>query len=151
MKKTLLLLVLALCAALLLFRGVLGISCSVVLSDSMAPTLRIDDLVFIRRTKNVQKDDIIVFQEGSMLVIHRVVAVDGDTLQTRGDANNASDAPIHRDAVKGKLLFTIPGAGRVIRTLRQPWIIAGLAGTAMLLAVLSGRTDDNESAEEESR
>ncbi len=117
----------------------LGVGCSVILSDSMAPTLRVDDLVFVRKTDKVQVGDIIVFQDGQMLVIHRVVAVSGDRLQTKGDANNAPDTPIERSAVRGKLMFAIPGAGAVIRALRQPWVIAGLVGAALLLTVLDGR------------
>ncbi len=126
----------------------LGIGCSVVLSDSMVPALHTDDLVFIRKTNDVQVNDIIVFQDGKMLVIHRVVAIKGDMLQTKGDANNTPDVPIHISAVKGKLFLTIPGVGAVFQTLRQPWIITGLLGMALLLTVLSNQKESAVDAQE---
>ena len=59
----------------------------------------------------------------------RVIAIDGDSITTKGDANNVADEPIHRSAVKGSVMFWIPGLGNVVSVIKSP------AGTITLLAV----------------
>ena len=73
-------------------------------------------------------DDIVVYQDGGSLVVHKVIAVDGDTITTKGDANNVADDPISHADVKGRVLFWIPGIGSVIALIKSP------VGTVCLIA-----------------
>lgn len=105
----------------------LGFGISVVLSGSMEPELSVGDLLIVKETKDVKKNDIIVFQDGRSLVVHRVIEKDGNQLVTKGDANNTPDKPIDKSVVKGKVICTIPYVGGLVNFLKTP------AGTVLLL------------------
>lgn len=96
-----------------------GWGASVVLSGSMEPELSVDDLVIVRACDGYQVGDIVVYQDGNMLVIHRIIFIDGDEIVTQGDANNAADQPTDISAVKGKAVGHIPFAGVVVRFLQS--------------------------------
>lgn len=107
-----------------------GFGASVILSGSMEPTLSVNDLVFVIEQDSYQADDIVVYQEGTMLIIHRIISVDGDTVITKGDANNVADDPITLDRIKGKLAFRIPYIGfifKMIKTVPGTLIVLFLA------------------------
>ena len=107
-----------------------GFGASVVLSGSMEPTLKVNDLVFIFEQDDYQVDDIVVYQNDSELIIHRIIRVQGDQVVTQGDANNVSDDPINRDQIKGKYAFKIPFVGLVFKILKS------LPGTLCILALV---------------
>lgn len=74
-------------------------------SGSMWPALKKGDLVFIKgiNGKNdIKVGDIIVYQNPKGFTIHRVIEMREDTLITKGDANNVSDAPVSYNEVIGK-------------------------------------------------
>lgn len=102
---------------------------SVVLSGSMEPELSVDDLVIVREQETYQKRDVVVYQDGASLVIHRIVAMEGEQIITMGDANNTEDPPVALSSIKGKAVAHIPYAGVVIRFLKSP------VGFVLLLAI----------------
>lgn len=110
-----------------------GYGASVVLSGSMEPALHVNDLVIVRRAGQVQPGDVVVYQSGNILVIHRVVSVTEDTIVTQGDANNVADDPISPEAVKGVVVCAIPGIGAVIWALKKPPVVIALLLVALLL------------------
>ncbi len=121
-----------------------GFGVSVVLSGSMEPTLSVNDLVVICEQKSYQEGDIVVFQDGYSLVIHRIVSLDGDSAVTKGDANNTCDEPISTAQIKGKLYAAIPAVGVIVRFLQTlPGVII-LLGLIVLLLVRSGRQEKEE-------
>ena len=107
-----------------------GFGASVVLSGSMDPTLKVNDLVFITESDDYQPDDIVVYQNGSELIIHRIVSIDGDQVITKGDANPVADNPIGADMIKGKYSFRIPYIGFLFRFIKT------LPGTLLILALV---------------
>ena len=98
----------------------LGWGVWVVLSGSMEPNLHVNDMVLVVHQDSYAVGDIVVYQEGRSLVIHRVVSVSGDTLTTKGDANDIPDTPVALSAVKGKAITQIPLFGGVLRFLKTP-------------------------------
>lgn len=122
----------------------LGVGVAVVLSGSMEPSLSVDDCVVIVKTQDVGVGDVIVYQAGYSLVIHEVIHVDGDTITTKGSANNTADDPISRDAVKGKLLFAIPKLGVVVDIVKNPIVTLILIAAAVLLLNHSFRKEEGE-------
>jgi signal peptidase len=118
-----------------------GYGMSVVLSGSMEPVLSVNDLVFIRETKNVQPGDIIVYESGGSLIIHRVLSTEGGVIITKGDANNVADEPFDLAAVKGKMIGHVPGVGALIRVLKTPAGTFALMAAAVLLIDLSCRPE----------
>jgi signal peptidase len=121
-----------------------GYGISVVLSGSMEPALSVDDLVFIKETQDVDVGDIIVYQSGHSLVIHRVVQVEEDTIYTQGDANNAMDAPIDRSDVKGRMIGHIPYVGAVTYVLKNPVVIVAMICACFVLLERSYRQEQEE-------
>lgn len=107
-----------------------GFGASVVLSGSMEPSLKVNDLVFVIETDDYQVDDIVVYQNSSELIIHRIVSVDGDQVITKGDANPVSDDPIRMDAIKGRYSFRLPYIGLLFRFIKT------LPGTLLILALI---------------
>ena len=105
-----------------------GFGGAVVLSGSMEPTFSTGDLIVVQEAEHIEIGDIIVYQQGNSLVVHRVIAINGDSVITQGDANNIADAPIDRSVIKGTVLFWIPKLGDVVTVIKSP------VGTICLLA-----------------
>ena len=106
-----------------------GFGMSVVLSGSMEPTLSVNDLVVIRSAESYQTDDVVVYQSGGSLTIHRVVRTGNGFVVTRGDANNTEDDPVALDAIKGRMILVIPLVGVAVRFLQT------LPGTLIVIAL----------------
>ena len=118
-----------------------GYGAAVVLSGSMEPEFSEGDLIVVGREDSYEVRDIVVFQDGSSLVVHRIVAMDGDSVTTRGDANNADDEPIDISAIKGRVLFWIPCAGRVVSFLKTPVGTICIIAAAIALVELPRRRE----------
>lgn len=125
-----------------------GYGAAVVLSGSMEPELSKGDLIFVKETSSYEENDIVVFQEGSTLVVHRIVKIDQDTITTKGDANNVSDKPILKEVIKGKVTGHIPFVGNIISLIKTPIGTVVVAVTALALIEIPRRRekqrDDNE-------
>ena len=125
-----------------------GYGAAVVLTGSMEPAIMADDLILVKQTQDFRTGDIVVYQSGSILVVHRVVEMGPDTLTTQGDANNAPDEPIRKETVKGKVIATVPGAGAVARLLKTPAATFVLIGGALLLSELTYRKEKEQDQDE---
>ena len=125
-----------------------GYGMSVVLSGSMESRLSVDDLVIIKATDNYKVNDIVLFQDGNSLVIHRIIEIDGDTVTTKGDANNTADEPINKSQIKGVLVYDIAGLGAVVNILKQPVSVFIILAAAFLLTEFSYRKEKDTDAEE---
>ena len=125
-----------------------GYGAAVVLSGSMEPTFSKDDLILVKQTDAIAVGDIVVFQSDGMLVVHRVIAVDGDMVTTQGDANNIADPAFEKSAVMGIVIGWIPRVGVVVNALKTPAGTIGALVCAFLLIELSFRKqkekDDKE-------
>ena len=97
-----------------------GCGAAVVLSGSMEPALSKDDLIIVRKSNNLAVNDIVVFQDGNSLIVHRIIETDGKTVTTKGDANNASDQPVSISDIKGKVVFSIPFVGKIVNLIKTP-------------------------------
>lgn len=125
-----------------------GYGMSVVLSGSMESRLSVDDLVIIKATDNYKVNDIVLFQDGNSLVIHRIIEIDGDTVTTKGDANNIADEPINKSQIKGVLVYDIAGLGAVVNILKQPVSVFIILAAAFLLTEFSYRKEKDTDTEE---
>lgn len=125
-----------------------GYGMSVVLSGSMESRLSVDDLVIVKATDDYKVNDIVLYQDGDSLVIHRIIEMDGDTVTTKGDANNVADAPIHKSQIKGVLVYDISRLGAIVNFLKQPVSVFVLLAAALLLTELSYRKEKDKDTEE---
>ena len=97
-----------------------GVGGAVVLSGSMEPAISVDDLIIVKAADSFEVGDVIVYQSGKIQVVHRIVAMDGETVTTRGDANNTDDNPVELSQVKGRVIAVIPYVGKLVRQLKTP-------------------------------
>jgi len=124
-----------------------GVGASVVLTGSMEPTLRVNDLVVVKRADEYNVGDIVVFQQGNQLIIHRIIDKNDEEakITTKGDANNIDDGQIPVSAVKGKYSFRVPFVGLIVKGLKTvPGIIIVL-GLSAFLMIRSWRNERMES------
>lgn len=91
-----------------------------VLSGSMEPTFSKGALLLVRQSQQVQVGDIVVYQSGRVLVVHRIVALDGDTVTAQGDANNGPDEPFDKENIRGVVVGWLPHGGEMVDFLKSP-------------------------------
>lgn len=119
-----------------------------VLSGSMEPTFSKGTLLFVKDTRDVQVGDIVVYQSGRELIVHRVITLSEDEVITQGDANNVADEPFARTQIKGKVIGWIPVLGSVVAMLKTPVAVIVILILAFLLIEGSFRAqreaDDQE-------
>lgn len=91
-----------------------------VLSGSMEPAFSKGTLLAVKKTRDIQPGDIVVYQSEKELIVHRVRAINGDEVITQGDANTAADEPFEKSRIKGKVIGWIPVLGSIAALLKTP-------------------------------
>lgn len=98
--------------------------------ESMKPAFDMGDVVIggpVGTGSDIKPGDIVTYESGKNLITHRVLSVDGDTLITKGDANEDPDSrPIQFSQVKSRYLFKVPCVGYLtsfVQT-RLGWFLA---------------------------
>ena len=117
---------------------------AIVLSGSMEPELSVDDLIFISGKDEYFVDDIVVFQDGYSLVVHRIISIDGETIITQGDANDSPDTPIMVKDIKGKVIGKISGVGVIVSTIKSPIGIICILGIVVVLLIMSYQKENEQ-------
>ena len=102
----------------------------VIVSNSMVPTIDVDDAILVKREKNNSYNigDIISFSSSDsryegLIITHRIVGIDDSNYSfiTKGDNNLIQDkSPVLADNIYGKVVFRIPKFGLIQRFLRNP-------------------------------
>jgi hypothetical protein len=78
---------------------------------SMLPTIAPGTPLRIRCGENAVPDDVTLFLHRGQVVVHRLLAVRGPWMLTRGDANAIPDLPLALDAVIGRVTGQESAAG----------------------------------------
>lgn len=92
----------------------------IIMSGSMEPTIDPTDVVITKEQKgNLQKGDIIAFQDSKTVTVHRITDIyeEGEKIsyQTKGDNNNTVDQKeVKQSEIKGKVVFKIPKLGKAV-------------------------------------
>lgn len=129
----LLLVLLAAVAWRVLGPSTVGGTASYVVTDgtSMLPRFRADGLVITRQQNDYRVGDVVAYHNRKLgvVVMHRIVARDGDRYVFKGDNNGFLDTyhPVAGDLV-GKEWVYWPGAGRALKSLRSPGTFALVIG-----------------------
>jgi len=99
-----------------------GFSWAVVISGSMEPDIRVNDLIIAQEKEYYAVGDVITYSTGSSAVTHRIIDGDGEEgFITKGDANNTPDtSPVSKEQVIGKVIAVVPSVGTFIAFLRTP-------------------------------
>lgn len=125
-----------------------GYGAAVVLSGSMEPTYSAGDLLIVKKADHYQTGDIVVYQNGRSLVVHRIIDMNGETVTTQGDANNAPDEPFAVSQIKGISVGSIPFVGTWFRILKTPvGLMVAFLCTIFLIEVSFRKQSDTDAAE----
>lgn len=126
----------------------MGYGAAVVLTGSMEPTIGEDDLIIVAERPVYAEDEIVVYQSGSILVVHRIMDITDGMVTTKGDANQAADEPVELSAIKGKVIAVIPALGNLVRILKTPTATILLLVAAVLMMERSFRKEKQKKADD---
>ncbi len=102
-------------------------------TGSMEPTLNVKDFIIVKESDKYSVGDIITYKEDNSYITHRIIKINGDTLVTKGDANNSEDKIISKSEVIGKVVKVIPKGGVIKEIILTPKIIFTLLVTLVLI------------------
>lgn len=106
-----------------------GIGAMIVLSGSMEPTIKLNEMIIIKEQSEYKKGDIVTYKDScNNLITHRILEVDGERIITQGDNNTNVDSSIKKADVQGKVIFHSSILGFVYLKLLKPLIILILLG-----------------------
>lgn len=104
-------------------------------SGSMEPTIKVKDMVIVKKTDKIAKNDIITYELDKSFITHRVVKVEKNKVITKGDSNNHEDKTIPRKSVVGKVVKICPKFGIWKKILLSPIVLIAMAITMLLFSV----------------
>ncbi|ABL77702.1 signal peptidase I [Thermofilum pendens] len=85
---------------------------AVVSSWSMEPVLHVGDVVVVAGGNSYTLGDIVIYERGGELIVHRIVLSVNGKYVTKGDANpQADNIVLGKDAIYGKVQIVIPYIG----------------------------------------
>lgn len=90
-------------------------------SGSMEPSIMTGDVIVIKEFPVYLERDVVTFEDSKgHIVTHRIIEKNntpsGNTFITQGDANQTQDVdPIKKQQIKGKVVFTIPRIGYLVK------------------------------------
>ncbi len=110
--------------------------------NSMAPLYQRGDLVITRAADDYGIGDIVTYRHPEIgLVIHRIIARNGDRWQLKGDHNDFVDPyqPLTAE-IEGRAWLHLPRAGAALTGLRQYWPLLALGVAGGVIMVAQSRT-----------
>ena len=125
-----------------------GFGAAIVLSGSMEPTLSVDDLIFVKEQESYAVGDVVVFQNGGALVVHRLMQINGDMVITQGDANDSPDGEMELSRIRGAVIGSMKNAGGLVRLMKSPVVSLGLLAAAIFLMERSYRKEKQKGDDE---
>lgn len=105
------------------YANIFGYTFFEVATGSMSGTIEIGDIVIVKLTKEVNEEDIVVYQKDNNFITHRLIEKQNEKLITKGDANNTQDEEITLDSVIGKVTKIIPNVSIWKKVLSNPVVI----------------------------
>ena len=112
-----------------------GYSLFEVESGSMSPTINVKDMVVVKETNKIKKNDIITYNIDGSFVTHRVVEVQKTKIIAKGDFNNYEDKTIPRDSVIGKVVKIFPKFGVWKKIMLSPIVLIAIFFTMLLFGL----------------
>ena len=109
---------------------------------SMEPRFHTGDMAILRSAVRYEVGDVVAYRSASLntVVMHRIVAMDGDRFVIQGDNNDwlDEDRPTE-DEVLGTLFLRIPHGGQALTALRSPAVLAAASLAALAVFGLVSR------------
>ena len=133
----------------ILAASLVGIRPYVVRSGSMEPAIKTGSVVFVNERADYNElapGDIIVFENGGTKVTHRILSIQADGIETKGDNNTTTDGiTTTKNNFTGKVFYWIPGIGFLLDGKRK-WFLAAVIFLICLVAsgIAKGRSEPAE-------
>ena len=112
-----------------------GYSLFEVESGSMSPTINAKDMVVIKKTTKIKKDDIVTYKLDGNYITHRVIEIKGKKVVAKGDYNNYEDKTIPRNSIIGKVVLIIPKFGVWREIVLSPIVLIAIFFTMLLFGL----------------
>ena len=105
-----------------------------------------EELTVAKQTTNYMNelDSIWVYDDGVVLVVHRIVEIDDAVFIAKGDANNSNDKEYSVNLIKGEVIKVIPDFGVVQEVFTNPIVQTSCIVIAVVLFELSFRLDKKD-------
>jgi len=132
------------------YTNLFGFTIFEVTTGSMSGTIEISDVILVKMTQDVKKDDIITFTNNGEIITHRIIAEKDDEFYTKGDANSGGDVPIKRTDVIGKVIKIFPKYGIWVKVLTDTKVIGSIIVTILLFGMAISSKKDTEQKQNKS-
>ena len=121
--------------------NIFGYKAYIIGSGSMEPTIYTEDVVIVKKEKQINKNDIIAFKEENTVIVHRVVDIVGkeneQQYKTKGDNNNVEDGKyISESNIEGTVKATIPKAGKASSYIREHMRLIAAIFAILIILIL---------------
>lgn len=126
------------------YMNIFGYSLFQVKTGSMSGTIEIGDIIVVKLTKDVSENDIITYEKEQMLITHRIIEKQENSIITKGDANNVADEPITSQEVIGKVVYTIRNIEIWKQVLKTPEVYTLMAITLILFVITISIKENKE-------
>lgn len=130
---------------------ILGIYTFNIVSGSMEPTLNVNDVVVVQKIRpfELQKGDIITFEQDGRIISHRIVDITKEKgiikFKTKGDNNQIPDLDlIEEGQVYGKVLFKIEKIGEAISYIQNARGFINIAIFIIIIFILVSLRDKHK-------
>lgn len=123
---------------------VFGYSLFEVVTGSMEPTIKVGDLIIVKRDDNYKKDDIITYRLDDDFITHRITRIDNDFIYTRGDANNSEDNKIVLNQIIGREVLIIKNGGVWRKILLTPKVFISFIVLLILFSLCFSYIPNNK-------
>lgn len=110
-------------------------------TGSMAPTIGIGDIVFVKIGAPTKEKDIITYKKGNEFITHRIFKIDGENIIAKGDNNNTEDEVITKDDILGKVVFVVKNVEVWKRVFMDYSVIIPIVITVILIIILVAYND----------
>ena len=125
-----------------MYMNICGYTAMQVITGSMSDTINVNDVVIVKLTDDVKKNDIISYIDDNAIITHRIVDITDTKITTKGDANNSNDKPISKSDVIGKVEYIIPKVGIWKNVLSTPVVYISLGITIILIFLINFNKDN---------
>ena len=126
------------------YANIIGYTAFEVVTGSMANTINVGDIVFVKITESVSENDIIVYESEDGIITHRLISIDGENFIAKGDANNQEDDPIKKEQIIGKVIKIMPEIAIWRDVLLTPEIIILITISISLIGIVISLSDKED-------
>jgi len=130
---------------------ILGIYMFNIVSESMEPTLEINDVVVVQKCEptKLKEGDIITFQQEERVISHRIQDITEERgtikFKTKGDNNEIADPDqVEPKQVYGKVLFSVKKAGKLVSYIQNARGFINVAIFVIIVFVLVSLRDNKK-------